>query len=166
MKDNDDWSKEDVKLLNKVQYRIKDNFFLMLFNTIDKDFKETPVNMRLLKPYLNEIVNMLCALSNNHLILRDKIKDDLHDVDAIEWKRETIDEEIIKCMDKMIYWIEILQPTTYKKTTTIFRENMKILTTENHVYFTKFLKTYYYHVIDVIHHTQSNQKIYSNVTSQ
>ena len=49
----EEWKEEDIKLMNKIQYKLKDNFFIMLFNTIDKDFKENPVNFRLVKPYLN-----------------------------------------------------------------------------------------------------------------
>jgi hypothetical protein len=161
MSEKIDWGNEDIKRMNKVQYKIKDNFFSLLFNTIDKDFEATPVNTRLIKPYLNEVVNMLYALSNNHLILREKIKDDLYDIDTSTWNTETIDKEIIGCMTKMIYWIEILQPKTYEKTTNILKENIKMLTTGNHVYFAKFLKIYYYHVIDVIHHANTNQEIYS-----
>lgn len=164
LQEKNELNPEGVKLINKIQYKIKDNFFIILFNTIEKDFNMSPPTTRLIKPYLNEIVVMLCSLVESHIILINKIKDDLYNFDINKQNKSGDDDKINNTlkdiMVKMLYWIEILQPNQYKNTTQILHEHIETYSDNLKVYFVKFLKVFYYHVIDVIHYTNMNKTIY------
>ena len=158
---------ENVKTINRIQYKLKDDFFRVLFNTMEKDLEKSPLEIRLVKPYVNEICKMLCKLTNNHNILKNKICDDLYNINISQENEkephgdircETKKKEIMKmCMEKMIFWVEVLQPQSYSDVTQNLRTRLNKSEGSIVPFFKYFIKVFYYHVIDVLHTSQNTK---------
>lgn len=148
---------ENIQSINRIQYKLKNNFFTILFNTMEKDLESKPIEIRLVKPYVNEICKMLCKLTNNHSILKDKICDDLYNIDISDGDNcEAKKKQIMKkCMEKMLFWVEILQPQSYSDVTKNIRTKLNESSGSIIPFFKYFIRIFYYHVIDVLHTSQN-----------